>query len=118
MDRKIRQQKITLPDYKKIYSDLIELKHPEKKELCRRILSKDFLSKFDVIKINNLILGNNNKNTRLNQRYRSYDKETIIEILKFQKKKNLNNTQLANHYKLSRNTITKWKRILSDLVNK
>lgn len=52
----------------------------------------------------------------MNQKYRSYDKATIIEILNYQKKNSLNNTQLSNHFKLSRNTVTKWKTLFNDLL--
>ena len=40
-----------------------------------------------------------------------HHKTTILEILQYQKNNNLNNNQLADHFKLSRNTITKWKKI-------
>ncbi|HUH25918.1 MAG TPA: helix-turn-helix domain-containing protein [Flavobacterium sp.] len=52
----------------------------------------------------------------MNQKYRSYDKATIIEILNYQKKNGLNNTQLANHFKLSRNTVAKWERLFQEVV--
>lgn len=110
MDRKIQRSNLARPDYQKIYSDLIALKHPEKKEQCKTILSKKLLSCFDIIRINDIIFGNNIENISLSQRHRSYDDETIQKILYHQKKNKLNNSQVANHFKLSRNTITKWKK--------
>lgn len=108
MDRKIQER--VRPDYKRIYLDLIELKHPEKMKKCKTILSKERLSSIDIIRINSIIFGNNAKNISLNQRHRSYDNETIQKILDYQKTNNLSNSQVANHFKLSRNTVAEWKK--------
>lgn len=47
----------------------------------------------------------------INKKHRSYSKSDIIKILNHQKKNQLNNSQLARHFGLSRNTVTKWKRL-------
>lgn len=106
MDRK--KQKIEQPYYKKIYTDILITKFPEKFDECKSILSKEKLGVLDIIQLNQRIFGSEEISSE-NQRLRSYDDETIIQILEYQKKYKLNNTQLSNHYKLSRNTITKWK---------
>lgn len=49
------------------------------------------------------------QNIKVNKSHRAYSKEAIYKILEYQKKNCLNNTQLAKHFKLSRNTVTKWK---------
>lgn len=108
MDRKVHER--IRPDYKRIYSDLIELKHPEKKEKCKAILSKEQLSSIDIIRINIIIFGNNAKNISLNQRHRSYDNETVQKILDYQKNNNLNNSEVASHFNISKNTIRKWRK--------
>lgn len=97
------------PNYKRIYNDLLSEKYPEKKEKCVQILSKKYLSFVDIMKLNDLIFGNSNED--FNHKHRSYDRKTIFEILQYQKINNLNNTQLASHFKMSRNTVTKWKKI-------
>ncbi|MFY7845263.1 MULTISPECIES: transposase [Chryseobacterium] len=97
------------PNYKQIYNDLLMEKYPQKKQLCESLLLKDELSFMDVIKLNNLIFGNNNNS--VNQKFRSYNKESIMEILEYQKKNNLNNHQLASHFKMSKNTVSKWKKL-------
>ncbi|WP_288436734.1 HTH domain-containing protein [uncultured Chryseobacterium sp.] len=96
--------KTIIPDYKKIYSDMIAEKFPEHKE-CHKILDKEELSQLDVIVLNNILFNNKNHN-----KHRSYSEETILEILRFQKKNNWNNSELAKHFNLSRNTVTKWKK--------
>ena len=100
------------PDYKKIYKDMIIMKYPDKLALCKPILEKESLSILDVIHLNELLLDSALSDSQIiNQRLRSYDKNSILEILTYQKKKGLNNIQLAKHFNLSRNTITKWKRL-------
>lgn len=98
----------TGPDYKRIYQDFIAAKCPEKKESVKVFLSQDSLSLSDVLKINRIIFFDGSSE---NQKFKSYDKQAILEILNYQKKHQLNNRQLANHFKLSRNTVAKWKRM-------
>ena len=69
----------------------------------------------DVIHLNDTLFRNKSKKTQeIDQTHRSYDKNTINWILNYQEKHQLNNTQLANHFKLSRNTVTNWKKLLED----
>ncbi|AZA49831.1 helix-turn-helix domain-containing protein [Chryseobacterium carnipullorum] len=104
------------PDYKRIYTDIINKNHPEKRELCQKILEKSELSILDILKLNALIFTNAGRETlKSNQQLRSYDKSTICEILEYQRKNNYTNHQLALHFKLSKNTITKWKKLFPDL---
>lgn len=99
------------PNYKKIYTDILDKKHPSKISVCQRILSKKKLLTSDIIALNTIIFGHQDKETMVfNQRHRSYCEDTIKEILLYQKKHNLNNTQIALQLKLSRNTIAKWKK--------
>lgn len=98
------------PDYKKIYTDIIELKKPEKAEVCRRFLKKEKLTPLDIIALNDLIFETSAQNV-ISPKFRAYNKQTILHILDDQKKNNLNNSQLALQYKMSRNTIAKWKKI-------
>ncbi len=100
------------PDYARIYSDILDLKFPHKKKICRPILRKERITVLDVIELNNKIFKSSDKNSPgYNQKYRAYSKSDILFILDYQKKYRLNNSQLANHFKLSRNTVTKWKKI-------
>nr|WP_249330985.1 helix-turn-helix domain-containing protein [Chryseobacterium arthrosphaerae] len=99
------------PDYLKIYRDMIQIKFPEKERYCRNILDNEKLSLKDILKLNSIISGKSS--TTLNQKYKSYDKETILYILHYQKKNNLNNIQIARHFNLSRNTVTKWRKLFT-----
>ncbi|MBP2619487.1 helix-turn-helix domain-containing protein [Chryseobacterium jejuense] len=104
----------TSPDYKMIFTDIITKQFPHKKELCQNILGKEKLSTFDIIKLNKLLFEKENKEKNtFNQKHRSYDTSTIQEILDYQIKNNLNNTELANYFMLSRNSVTKWKKMFN-----
>jgi len=115
MDKKVQNIVRNAPDYKRIYQDMISKKYPDKVELCNSLFVKDYFSALDVLKINQILFGSFNKFAKdFNQKHRSYDKTSILEILKYQKKNKLCNSQLAIHYGLSRNTVTKWKKQFLD----
>ncbi|MDV7695514.1 helix-turn-helix domain-containing protein [Chryseobacterium soli] len=100
-----------IPDYKRIYNDIIIKDFPDKRDCCMRLLQKESLSVVDIIELNEKIFGFPDKETfAANQRHRSYRKTDILKILDYQKKNQLNNKQLALHFKLSRNSVTKWKK--------
>ena len=98
-------------NYNKIFSDILDQKFPQKKEECLTLLQKETLSAIDIIELNQKIFGLKKENEVINQQHRSYNKSDILQILDYQKKHKLNNSQLANHFKLSRNTVSKWRKI-------
>ncbi len=100
------------PDYVRIYRDMIRMKYPEKEAACSSILEKKEIGFLDIIKLNTLIIGKTIKErNKENQKLKSYNRKAILQILDYQKKHQLNNSQLARHFKLSRNTVTKWKKL-------
>lgn len=100
------------PDYRKIYEDLINKEFLHKKEECRSFFEKQNITALDILQINNQLFGLQKKDTEVfNQNHRSYDVESILRILQYQEKYSLNNTELANKFKISRNTVAKWKKI-------
>lgn len=108
----MKQHKNTIPDYKIIYKDILNQKFPNKIEECLPLLCKRDLSAIDILNINHKIFGNSHgEDKNISHKFRSYNKADILHILDYQKKHKLNNSQLSNHFKLSRNTITKWKKI-------
>ncbi|MCW3162412.1 helix-turn-helix domain-containing protein [Chryseobacterium oryctis] len=111
MDKQI--QEMSRPDYRRIYNDIIIKKHPDKKEKCQSFLLKKQLSALDIIKLNSLIFDSGDRECiAFNQKNKAYNRSAIQEILEYQIKNKLNNTQLASHFKLSRNTIAKWKKMI------
>ncbi|MGX5685493.1 helix-turn-helix domain-containing protein [Chryseobacterium cucumeris] len=100
-----------VPDYKRIYNDIIVKEFPEKRDSCQRLLQKESLSVMDIMKLNEKIFGIPDKETfAASQKHRSFMKKDILKMLDYQKKNKLNNTQFAIHFKLSPNTVTKWKK--------
>ncbi|WP_294240876.1 MULTISPECIES: helix-turn-helix domain-containing protein [Chryseobacterium] len=91
---------------------MIRIKYPEKAGLCQKILNKKTLELMDIIRLNAIIAGSGcAENVSYNQKLKSYDKRAILQILDHQKKHRLNNSQLSRHFKLSRNTVAKWKKL-------
>lgn len=106
--------KSSSPDYKKIYNDLIERKYPHLKNQCSSILRKDKLSTFDVLNLNAILSEKcSKKDFIFNQQHKVYSYESICYILDYQIKHQLNNTQTAVHFKVSRPSLRKWKKLFS-----
>ncbi|PWN68303.1 transposase [Chryseobacterium phosphatilyticum] len=104
--------KYTQPHYKKIYTDIIMMKYPEKFEACKFLLQKEKFSALDVIKLDQIIFGNITRHTnQFNQRHKSYDQSTILKILEFQKENGYNNSEMGLQFKISRNSLAKWKKM-------
>lgn len=100
------------PNYKLIFEDILNDLYPEKKELCTKILSKENLNIFDILTLNKIIFGNSLNN--LNNKFKTYSEEEILYILKFKKINKLKNIEVAEHFNLSRNTVTKWLKKYND----
>ena len=88
------------PNYKKIYEEILKSKKIKKK-------INDKMSIKDIIEISKIISADNQEK---NQKNKSYDLDYINYVLNDQLKHNYTNTEVANKYNLSRNTITKWKK--------
>ena len=111
-------EKTHTPNYKRIFLDILEQKFPDRKDVCMPILSKKELSQFDIIELNQKIFGGIDKCTfTLNQKHKAYNKRSISKILNYQIKNDLNNTQTASIFKLSRNTIISWKKKYPHLIS-
>ncbi|WP_282630565.1 helix-turn-helix domain-containing protein [Empedobacter sedimenti] len=95
------------PNYQKIYQHIIQKKFPEKEVQTKSLLKEDMTS-LDVIKISKIL---NSNFDNYNQKHKSYDLDSILKILEFQKSHNLTNILVAEKFKISRNSIAKWKKI-------
>jgi stress response protein SCP2 len=102
------------PNYNKIYFDLIDRKFPERKEELIPLLSKEIITSLELINVHNKIFIRQSKEVNIfNQKRRSYDEESIKNILQYQISNRLNNRQTAIFFNLSRNSITKWKKLFA-----
>lgn len=112
MDKKTQNKLKSKPHYVKIYSDLVRMKYPQHWEDVKELLVKDELPHFEIERLNKKLFQTNSPNKeQLQKKYKAYDEKTIMQILLHQKKNKLNNLQLAKHFKLSRNTVAKWRKI-------
>ncbi|MDR6372351.1 AraC-like DNA-binding protein [Chryseobacterium bernardetii] len=102
------------PNYIAIYQDIIKIKYPEKEEKCKNLLQKHKLTTREVILLNTMIFGNEQPSPhKKNSKFRSYDKETVEYIIEYQNRNNLNLSQTSKHFKMSRNTLSKWRKDLA-----
>ncbi|HAO27926.1 MAG TPA: transposase [Chryseobacterium indologenes] len=102
------------PDYHRIFNDILSKKNPVNKIACLKILEKKDLSALDVIKLNTLIFSYTERNTPSGigeNKHRSYNKTDILYMLDFQKENGYNNSQISLYFRVSRNSIAKWRMI-------
>lgn len=109
MDQQI--PKIT-PNYKQIYFDLVMEKFPTKLKFVKKILEKESFSSLDIIRVNKIIFDTSYNIDHENHKHRAYEKSDIIYMLNYQKEHKLSNSTVAKHFKVSRNSISKWKKML------
>ncbi|KQS91625.1 hypothetical protein [Chryseobacterium sp. Leaf394] len=103
-------------NYKAIYTDMIQEKFPEKMVLVKNLLDREKVSILDAIKINEILFPNKSADEeRLTQKHKSYYEDDILKILEYQRVNKLNNIQIATKFKMSRNTIAKWKKQFNDV---
>lgn len=104
------------PNFKRIFNDMINMKYPKKRLSCIAILAKKELTQLDILKLSELIHPERSKSrNQFNQQHKAYNKATIKSILDYQLRHNLTNTATANHFKLSKTTLHKWKQLDSTL---
>ncbi|MET3038093.1 helix-turn-helix domain-containing protein [Chryseobacterium sp. NRRL B-14859] len=99
------------PNYKKIYQDMLRLEYPEKlkdpkiRELLERLHTSE-----DVLKFNEKLF----KQSKENQKLKTYDKKTMLKLLQYQKKHGYSTSYMSKKYKISRTTLSKWKNMFED----
>lgn len=114
MDQQIRREKRKRnsgPDYKRIYKEIAQKFDIETTPHIESYFNKEEWTALDVIIVNNLLFKKHNKEqTDFNQQHKAYDLETIKAVLDYQEKHKLSNVQVANEFKLSRNTLATWRK--------
>ena len=105
------------PNYKKIYYDLLLSEFPEKLNDPKIIDGLKHLNSSDeVIKFNNKIFKPSQQSLADNQKLRTYDKETMLKILKYQKEHSFSNSYISRTYSMSRTTIAKWRKLCKEEI--
>lgn len=101
-------------NYKTLYLDLVEesdyIPMDYKTILREKIEHFDFITFRDVGTLNTLIRSYSKMEDWLDdQQLKAYDLDQILSVLKEQKIYNLTNSEISRKYKMSRNTIARWK---------
>lgn len=105
----------TVPNYSLIYQDIVQNMNVSVTSTIREKINSINKS-LDVLQVNEMLFeqGVTLKSTQQMRSYLPSDKSYILE---YQKKEKLNNIQTANHFKMSRNTIAKWKQEANAIKN-
>jgi response regulator of citrate/malate metabolism len=103
------------PNYSKIYHDLLQSEYPEKlKDVKVTELLQNLNTSDEVIKFNEKLFKQSKESLENNQKLRTYDRETMLKILMYQKQHGFSSNYISKKYKISRTTIAKWKKICED----
>ncbi len=103
-------------NYKTLYLDFFRdselLPKSIKQQLIKKLEEDQILSFRTLIHLNTIITENTlqpcNKDSAC---LKSYDRTFIKDVLDFQKKNELSNVEIALRFKLSRNTVSRWRKI-------
>lgn len=99
------------PNYHQIYIDIINQRCPDQWQEYACYFVHSNLTHFEILHLNKLIFHPlAGGDTRENKRFKSYDRETILKILRYQKDEHISNSELAHVFGISRNTVAKWKK--------
>ncbi|AZB24840.1 helix-turn-helix domain-containing protein [Chryseobacterium bernardetii] len=107
------------PNYKKIYQDMLKLEYPDKlkdpkiKELLGKLDTSE-----DILKFNDRLFKPSRESQRNNQKLKTYDKKTMLKLLEYQKKHGHSTSYMSKKYKISRTTLSKWKVMFEEELEK
>lgn len=103
------------PNYSKIYRDMLKLEYPEKLKEPKIIeLLKNLNTTEDVLNFNRRIFKQSKESEENNQKLKTYDKKTMLKLLQYQQKHGFSTSFMSKKYKISRTTITKWKKTFEE----
>ncbi|MCB9201843.1 MAG: helix-turn-helix domain-containing protein [Flavobacteriales bacterium] len=95
----------TKPNYTKIYKDLLSAKNED-----TSIIKGKITTSLEVIKISDTVNQSGDEQMQKeNYKLRAYDKDSVKEILEYQKEHNYTDSYISRKYGISRTTIKKWK---------
>lgn len=99
------------PNYKRIYQDMLRLEQPEKLKdpKIQELLGKLHTTE-DVLKFNEKLF----KQSSENQKLKTYDRKTMLKLLRYQKKHGHSTSYMSRKYKISRTTLSKWKALFEE----
>ncbi|MCU7612909.1 helix-turn-helix domain-containing protein [Chryseobacterium sp. GMJ5] len=105
------------PNYSKIYHDLLKEEYPEKlKDEKILQLLQNLDTSEQVIRFNEKVFKQSKESQENNQKLRTYDKETMLKILQYQKDHGFSSNYISKKYKISRTTIAKWKKMYEEEI--
>ena len=100
------------PNYTQIYHDMLQIDHPEKLQDPKIMdLLQNLRTTDDVLNLNKKLFKPSKDNQRDNQQLRSYDEQTILKLLRYQRRHGFSISYMSKKYGISRTTLSKWNKI-------
>lgn len=91
---------------------MLKTEYPEKLEDPKiQKLLNGLKTTEEILNLNDLIFEQSKESLRNNQQLKTYDKKTILKLLQYQKKHDFSTSYMSRHYKISRTTIAKWRKM-------
>ncbi|MEY8761447.1 helix-turn-helix domain-containing protein [Chryseobacterium tongliaoense] len=105
------------PNYRKIFHDMLQLEHPDKLEDPKiRELLKKLNTTEEVLNFNDKLFKQSKESLKNNQKLKTYDKKTMLKLLQYQKKHGFSTSYMSKKYKISRTTISNWKKTFEEEI--
>ncbi|EJL70041.1 helix-turn-helix domain-containing protein [Chryseobacterium populi] len=105
------------PNYRKIFQDMLQLEHPDKLEDPKiRELLKKLNTTEEVLNFNDKLFKQSKESLKNNQKLKTYDKKTMLKLLQYQKKHGFSTSYMSKKYKISRTTISNWKKTFEEEI--
>ncbi len=86
-----------------------KLKDPKIQTLLQNLKTTE-----DVLNFNELVFKQSKESMKNNQKLKTYDKKTMLKLLQYQKKHGFSTSYMSKKYKISRTTLSKWKKTFEE----
>ncbi|MDR6516248.1 hypothetical protein [Chryseobacterium camelliae] len=103
------------PNYVKIFTDMLKEYDPEKlndPKIQRQL--RNLNTSEDVLNFNEKVFQQSKEMQKSNQKLKTYDRKTMIKLLKYQQKHGFSTSYMSRKYKISRTTLSKWRKNFED----
>lgn len=96
---------------------MLQLEHPDKLEDPKiRELLKKLNTTEEVLNFNDKLFKQSKESLKNNQKLKTYDKKTMLKLLQYQKKHGFSTSYMSKKYKISRTTISNWKKTFEEEI--
>ncbi|WP_370900464.1 helix-turn-helix domain-containing protein [Chryseobacterium gossypii] len=88
-----------------------KLKEPKIKKLLENLNTTE-----DILSFNEKVFKVSGESQKINQKLKTYDRRTMMKLLKYQKKHGFSTSYMSRKYNISRTTLSKWKKTFEEEI--